>query len=241
MFVYFIQQKAFLDGDQQYLQNRLRMVQEQKGKGRFYTFYRYFLLRLFHEGFAQQPAQRAPDLEALLGKIPYLDGGLFDVHQLEQKYPETDIPDEAFEGLFAFFDQYEWHLDTRPLQNDREINPDVLGYIFEKFVNQKQMGAYYTKEDITEYIGKNTIIPYLFDSARKKCAIAFEPGSALWRLLRDDPDRYIYEPVRRGVIDEKGEVIPESVLPEFVQKGMNDPKARMFDKKYNLGEADLRD
>ncbi|HUT70287.1 MAG TPA: DNA methyltransferase [Desulfatiglandales bacterium] len=241
MFVYFIQQKAFLDSDQRYLQNRLQMVQERKGKGSFYTFYRYFLLRLFHEGFSQQPVQRAPDLEELLGEVPYLNGGLFEVHQLEQKYPEMDIPDEAFERLFAFFDQYEWHLDTRPLQNGREINPDVLGYIFEKFVNQKQMGAYYTKEDITEYISKNTIIPYLFDSARKKCAIAFEPESALWQLLQHDPDRYIYEPVRRGVIDQGGQLIPESSLPEFVQIGMNDPKARMFDKRYNLGQADFRD
>ncbi len=68
----------------------------------------------------------------------------------------------------------------------------MLGYIFEKYINQKQMGAYYTKEDITEYISKNTIIPFLFDAAEKKCAVAFQPGSALWRLLRDDPDRYIY-------------------------------------------------
>jgi hypothetical protein len=241
MFVYFIQQKAFLDGDQRYLQNRLRMVQERKGKGRFYTFYRYFLLRLFHEGFAQQPSQRAPDLEALLGKVPYLNGGLFDVHQLEQKHPDIDIPDEAFESVFSFFDQYEWYLDAGPLKNDKEINPDVLGYIFEKFVNQKQMGAYYTKEDITEYISKNTIIPFTFDAARKKCVIAFEQNSALWRLLRDDPDRYIYEPVRRGVIGENGDVLPESMLPDFVQKGMNDPKARMFDKRYNLAEADLCD
>ncbi len=61
------------------------------------------------------------------------------------------------------------------------------------------MGAYYTKEDITDYIGKNTIIPYLFDAAREKCPIAFQPGGALWGLLRDDPDRYIYEAVRQGV------------------------------------------
>ena len=39
-----------------------------------------------------------------------------------------------------------------PGREDNEINPDVLGYIFEKYVNQKQMGAYYTKEDITGYI-----------------------------------------------------------------------------------------
>ncbi len=37
--------------------------------------------------------------------------------------------------------------------------------------NQKQMGAYYTKEDITEYISKNTIIPFLFDEAKQKCVL----------------------------------------------------------------------
>jgi hypothetical protein len=155
MFVYFIQRKGFLDHDPDYLKNRLRTIQQRQGKGKFLAFYRYFLLRLFHEGFAQQPAQRAPGLEALLGHVPYLNGGLFELHTLEQKHTGIDIPDEAFERLFAFLDQYEWYLDTRPLRNDREINPDVLGYIFEKYINQKQMGAYYTKEDITEYIAKN--------------------------------------------------------------------------------------
>ena len=67
-------------------------------------------------------------------------------------------------NFLSFFEDYQWHLDERPLRNDNEINPDVLGYIFEKYINQKQMGAYYTKEDITEYISKNTIIPFLFDA-----------------------------------------------------------------------------
>jgi hypothetical protein len=217
MFVYFIQRKGFLDRDIDYLQNRLRTVQQRQGKGKFLTFYRYFLLRLFHEGFAQQPAQRPPDLEELLGEVPYLNGGLFELHTLEHKHTGIDISDEAFERLFAFFDQYEWHLDTRPLRNDREINPDVLGYIFEKYINQKQMGAYYTKEDITEYIAKNTVIPYLFDAAQKKCAIAFQPDAALWRLLRDDPDRYIYAPVRKGV---------DLPLPEGIERGIADVSQR---------------
>ena len=52
----------------------------------------------------------------------------------------------------------------------------MLGYIFEKYINQKQMGAYYTKEDITEYISQNTIIPFLLDEARKGCAVAFASG-----------------------------------------------------------------
>jgi len=243
MFVYFIQKKGFLDGDTEYLRNRLKMVQQARGKDKFLSFYRYFLLRLFHDGLGKAPDERKLDaaIEKLLGKVPFLNGGFFEVHDLENRYLEIDIPDNAFEKLFDFFDQYRWHLDERPLRADNEINPDVVGYIFEKYINQKQMGAYYTKEDITGYISKNTIIPYLFDAAQKKCAIAFESKSALWRLLRDNPERYIYPAVRHGVIKDDGTVISESALPDFVCKGMHDPKVRMHDNRYNLQQAMAED
>ena len=199
MFVYFVQKQGFLADDWDYLRNRLRMVQQQSGGGRFQQFYRIFLLRLFHEGLGQPEAQRAPELAALLGKIPFLNGGLFDVHDLERDNPDISIPDEAFKRVFEFFEEYDWHLDERPYREDNEINPDVLGYIFEKYVNQKQMGAYYTKEDITGYISRNTVIPFLFDAARKACPVAFGPDGGVWCLLRDDPDRYIYPAVGHGI------------------------------------------
>ena len=204
MFIYFIQRKGFLDtkspgmldGDANYLTNRLKWVQEQRGDDQFHTFYRYFLLKLFHDGLSKH--EHSQELEALLGKVPYLNGGLFDVHMLERDYPEMNIPDEAFQKLFNFFDDYDWHLDDRPLHNDKEINPDILGYIFEKYINQKQMGAYYTKEDITEYISKNTIIPYIFEATEQKCIIAFKPDGPVWSLLHENPDRYIYDAVKKG-------------------------------------------
>lgn len=239
MFVYFIQKKGFLDRDTDYLRNRLSMVQTLRGKDTFLTFYRYFLLRLFHEGLGKSANERKLDstMEKLLGRVPYLNGGFFEVHQLEEKNPDIDIPDQAFENLFVFFDQYRWHLDERPLRADNEINPDVVGYIFEKYINQKQMGAYYTKEDITEYISKNTLIPFLFDAAEKKCPIAFKPDGFLWKLLCEDPDRYIYPAVQHGVIQSDGSIVPEVELPDFVQTGMHNPKARMHDKRYNLQQA----
>jgi len=225
MFVYFIQKKGFLDGDIDYLRNRMIQVRELKGKDKFQSFYRHFLVRLFHDGLGKHKDDRKLDraLEKLFGNVPYLNGGFFEVHQLEERYTDIEIPDKAFERLFDFFDEFSWHLDERPLRAGNEINPDVVGYIFEKYINQKQMGAYYTKEDITEYISKNTIIPFLFDAAQKKCPIAFRPDSFLWRLLRDDPDRYIYAAVRHGVIDDQGEVIP---LPNKIAAGIKDVAKR---------------
>ena len=229
MFVYFIQRKGFLDGDPEYLRNRLARCQKEQGKNKFYPFYRYFLLRLFHEGFGKRKKDRAPDLEKLLGNIPYLNGGLFDVHELErpERYgKEIQIEDKAFERVFDYFDQYQWHLDERPLRDDKEINPDVLGYIFEKYINQKQMGAYYTKEDITEYISKNTVLPFLFDAARAKCKVAFDESgtgaSPVWDLLRETPDRYIYSAVRHGV-DKK--------LPAEIAAGLDTAKPDLIERR----------
>ena len=208
MFVYFIQKQLFLDGDEHYLGNRLKKVQEQDGPDQFMRFYRKFLLRLFHEGLGQPEADRSVELNALLGKVPYLNGGIFDPHTLERDNPDINIPDAAFEQIFLFFDQYQWHLDDRPSGADNEINPDVLGYIFEKYVNQKQMGAYYTKEDITGYIARNTVIPRLLEMAQTECPIAFGPDGGVWRLLQDDPDNYIYPAVGHGIA---WDYSPESV------------------------------
>ena len=231
MFIYFIQKRDFLDNDADYLRNRLAAVAKTKGRGKFHSFYRLFLRRLFHEGLGQPEANRDPALAKLLGRIPYLNGGLFDVHDLERDNPNIDIPDKAFKQIFDFFDAYQWHLDDRPLRNDNEINPDVLGYIFEKYVNQKQMGAYYTKEDITGYISRNTIVPRLFDQAKRDCAIAFKPGQGVWRLLAEDPDRYFYPSVRHGVTfdmhDETGgETAKPRRLPKEIAAGLKDVSKR---------------
>ena len=98
MFVYFIQKKGFLDGDTDYLRNRMRQVRELKGKDKFQSFYRYFLVRLFHDGLGKHKDDRKLDraLEKLLGSVPYLNGGFFEVHQLEERNTEIDIPDKAF-------------------------------------------------------------------------------------------------------------------------------------------------
>jgi hypothetical protein len=264
MFVYFIQRKGFLDGDRDYLRNRLVLMRKEHGKDKFYSFYRYFLLRLFHEGLGGRT--RTPALEKLLGKIPYLNGGLFEKHTVEQRYPDIQIPDKAFESIFSYFDEYQWHLDERPLHANNEINPDVLGYIFEKYINQKQMGAYYTKEDITEYIGKNTVTPSLFDAARAKCKVAFQnpDGPTLWDLLKTDPDRYIYSAVRHGVdlplppeiaegIDTTRPGLlerrkswnkpapPEVALPTETWREVVARRQRCEDLRRKLGSGDVRD
>ena len=82
MFVYFIQRKGFLNGSINYLADRMQKVRVETGAGHFHSFYRLFLRRLFHEGLGLPKSVRASDLSALIGDVPYLNGGLFDVHEL---------------------------------------------------------------------------------------------------------------------------------------------------------------
>ena len=228
MFIYFIQKKGFLNADPDYLRTNLTRSRAQ-GTDRFY---KTFLCPLFFEGFAKPKTERTAETNQRLGEVPYLNGGIFQPHQIERQHGEAIyIPDAAFEQLFNFFEQYQWHLDERPLRNDNEINPDVLGYIFEKYVNDRQkMGAYYTPEDITKYISTNTIIPFLFDAARKGCSVAFEGEASVWSLLQANPNRYIYDAVKTGV---------KHPLPPEIAIGIDDVAQRaawntLAPEPYNL-------
>lgn len=211
MFLYFIQKKGLLAGDINYLRHRLEQTTA-RGADRYYTD---LLCPLFFDGLAHRPVERNPAIRTLLGDVPYLNGGLFQRHQIERRYGDSiRIPDAAFERLFDFFEQYHWHLDERPLRADNEINPDVLGYIFEKYINQKQMGAYYTKEDITEYIGRSTIVPFLLDEIGKQHPHTW---NAILTMLGTEPDRYINPAARHGTAHE---------LPAHMTSGIEDVQQR---------------
>lgn len=217
MFCYFIQKKGFLDSDTDYLGKRLADVQAQRGTDTFYaSFYKGFLKQLFGEGLNAPTNTRSAAFRKKYGIIPYLNGGMFAKHEIEEKNPDLDIPDAVFENLFRFFDQWRWHLDSRLTATGRDINPDVLGYIFEQYINDRaQMGAYYTKEDITEYIGRNCIVPYLFEAVKKADAKPFAADGPVWRILKDNPDRYIFAAVRKGA---------ELPLPPEIEKGVDTAK-----------------
>lgn len=192
MFMYFLQKKGFMDGDCDYLRNRLKAVRGLLGRDAFYGFYRDFLLPVFHDGLGSHEHEYpSEEMARIIGDIPYVNGGLFEVHELEARY-EIAVSDAAFESIFAFFDCYQWHLDDRPTSEPNEINPDVLGYIFEQYINQKQMGAYYTKEDVTGYMTESTVIALYLDRLD-------DEGCDPWSALVADPSRYIREPLGYGL------------------------------------------
>lgn len=226
MFCYFIQKKGFLDKNKNYLRDKLRECRERYGTNQYYSFYKHFLLALFHDGLGNP--KHSNELKEDIGRIPYLNGGLFDTHELEHDYDDIQIADEAFESIFEFFDQYNWHLDTTENASGRDINPDVIGYIFEKYINERSaMGAYYTKEDITDYISKNCILPFLFDETSRHYAKAFKSESEIWSMLKASSDRYIYDAVKKGV---------ELALPDNIEVGVDTTKSTLLERRKDWNQ-----
>ena len=117
MFIYFLQKKGFLDGGRtDYLWEKYEETVS-SGKG----YFEDFLKPLFFEGFALSEEQRSPEAKKLLGKIKYLNGGLFLPHPIETKYESTlTVEDAAFaellrsDGVKGLFERYSWHLDDTP-------------------------------------------------------------------------------------------------------------------------------
>ncbi len=170
MFIWFLQKKFFLDGrNSHYLTDKLVFSRQKLGAD---NFYRIFLNALFFEGFAKPEPARSTETNTLLGKIRYLNGGLFLPHhvELDHGFPEKSriiIPDRAFENVFNLFGRYSWNLNDTPGGQADEINPDVLGYIFEKYINQKEFGAYYTRPEMTGYLCERTIFKLVLDRVNK--------------------------------------------------------------------------
>lgn len=206
MLIYFLQSKGFIkghssDADYRYVQNELAHSRE-RGKNRYYS---EFLSALFFDGFAKPEDDREDEVKELIGGVPYLNGGLFLKHGIELRWLKISIADKAFDNLFRLFESYSWNLDDTPGGKADEINPDVLGYIFEKYINQKAFGAYYTRTEITQYLCEQTIYKLILDrvngmpgakgSSVMKFARRFESMSDLLLNLDDPLCRFLLDDV----------------------------------------------
>jgi hypothetical protein len=189
MFLYFLQRKGFLDNDMDYLQNRMLEVQKLYGKGKFYTFYSSFLIPLFQSAIGSPRWESlSPELKKLVGRVPYLNGGVFAQHPLEKEHT-IELDDDIFTDIFAIFRRYRWHLDESEHAEDQslpQINPDILGHIFERYVNEgdEETGAFYTPSDVTRWMTTRTVGSTVLQRL-------IDLGADLGALIAKDPERYL--------------------------------------------------
>lgn len=176
--LYFLQKQKLLNGDVQYLLHSLRSCRDTD------QFYNRFWLPLCQHLACQNRAS-----SSLSDHLPICALPLFMPHPPECSTFPLLIPDRAFEQLFLFCEQYDWCCDYRPSQQ-RELHPDILAYICEQQSDQKQIGVYYTSNDVTLYMADCTIVSAVLNTlcdAKTGMVMKYDA----WRLLVQYPERYI--------------------------------------------------
>ena len=159
IFLYFIQEKRLLDRNPNYLHEQPGEVVD-NGEDWYENFYQ----PLFFDYLAED--KQNPDF----GSLPYLNGGLFAKNPVEEDFPNAKLGKSAeetnnlFDNILEFLSGWNWNVDERlDIVDPKNLSPAILGHIFEQTVNQKDMGAYYTPEEITGFMSRETIHPYLLD------------------------------------------------------------------------------
>ena len=152
LFLYFVQEKGWLDGRQDYLKNHLDSTLARRR-----SFHRSILHPLFFGTLNQPPFRRSK--KAKLGDVPYLNGGLFEPHPSERRLGPTfftnDIWRDAFDGLFERF-----RFSVREADEIDAIAPDMLGRVFERLMNTDERhdtGTYYTPESVVRQLVTATL------------------------------------------------------------------------------------
>jgi len=140
LFLYFIQARGWLDEDRHYLIHRFEhALAERRG------FQRHVFDPLCFGALNHAPDQRSRAAR-VLGRVPFLNGGLFEPTALERRHgparwSNSDWRD-AFDELFERF-----HFSAREEEGAERVAPDMLGRVFEGVMDpdeRKRSGSYYT-------------------------------------------------------------------------------------------------
>src|SRR5699024_2030903 len=118
-------------------------------------------------------SNRSPGIEnvEMYSDVPYLNGGLFrpelnDTAAVDER--DLDVRDSVLQSIIDLLERYEFSADGGPT----DIDPSVLGNVFEKTINHlttdagdqnADLGAYYTPSEITRFSAEETVRPALLE------------------------------------------------------------------------------
>ncbi|MBK5226315.1 MAG: Eco57I restriction-modification methylase domain-containing protein, partial [Thermoleophilia bacterium] len=157
MFLYFLQKKGWLDGDQQFLTRHY-----QRESRRQNNYYRTVLEPLFFEVLNQE---RDGDASAL-GDVPYLNGGLFDRdYEFDIALDNSLFDPQENDTALGLFNRYNFTVEEdTPLEIDVALDPELLGKVFENMLEENDRGnsgTFYTPRPVVHFMCREALLNYL--------------------------------------------------------------------------------
>ncbi len=140
LFLYFVQSRGWLAGRSDFLPSLLDTALR-----RGHPFHRGVFEPLCFGALNAPPERRGPAARAL-GDLPFLNGGLFERHGIERRFPRAILPDETWRALFdELFERF--HFTVRERANADAVDPEMLGRVFEGLMardRRRRQGTYFT-------------------------------------------------------------------------------------------------
>ena len=173
MFLYFLQKKEFLAGDRKFLTTQYRKLKLDSEDNDYY-------IDVLEPLFFDTLNKHRVNMESPWGKIPYLNGGLFnrdygtnikDAAGLET--PEKiEIPNSLFDpgdsnSVLNFFNSYNFTISEN-VEGDEDVavDPEMLGKVFENMLEVEERGksgTFYTPRGIVHFMCSEVLSRYLSD------------------------------------------------------------------------------
>jgi len=231
IFLYFIQEKRLLDRDPNYLHDHHKQRVDE-GENVYEQFYE----PLFFDYLAENKKSTE------FGALPYLNGGLFSKNPIEEEFEEARLGDttehtnELFGDILDFLSDWNWNVDERlDIVDPKNLSPAILGHIFEQTVNQKEMGAYYTPEEITGFMSRRTIHPYLLDQLNEEVGANYEEIDDVFGFPAPDAEGGVKALADGGAVT--AQVPTENVDTRHVESLYHDflKEARVLDPAVGSG------
>ncbi len=196
MFVYFLSRKGWLTfrGDREYLDALWADYQANRGS---VGFYGERLRPLFFAGLNNSQSQdlnwEGKPLAALIGSVPFLNGGLFAETPLDKRSGVV-VPDEAVRPVLSeLFGKFNFTvMESTPFDVEVAVDPEMLGKVFEELVTGRHSsGAYYTPRPVVAFMCREALKGYLADrlpALGRDDLAAFVDDRALTRATVDHAD-----------------------------------------------------
>lgn len=162
-FLYFLQKRGALAGDDRYLV-RLCGLWASARPNPDATFFRARLQPLFFGALNRRPQDRDAAARQL-GDLPYLNGGLFERHALERRFPELDLPDHEVRACFDdLLERYRFTTREAGAGAGFGVDPEVLGRVFEGLMApeaRSDTGSFYTPAPVVDRVVKEAVATYV--------------------------------------------------------------------------------
>jgi hypothetical protein len=165
LFLSFIQEKGWLNGERRFLVDRL---EREIARGR--EFFSGILLPLFF-GSLNTPLHERKLPARRLGRIPYLNGGLFEPSAFEQRHAELHLPNELLQRVLEdVFEKFDFRIDEGDAAGTH-VDPEMLGRVFESLMaadERAASGSFYTPKEIVDQLTERAITEWLGDGGIEK-------------------------------------------------------------------------